>query len=229
MTSYSGPVRFDIGGQALGAGQFAITIAGTMSAYSIRLSGETLSGYTGATATVSAQVWRDDGQYLSESTSRSVSGIYFSAPLDGFTLPWGSLIGSGITSYNETYSYNADRSTIYATLTAQFSGYDSGYYLSGTVTGSATLNATTSAYSVAALQAQGSEGSGGTTAFTFTVKRHGNILGSGSVGWAVEGSGANPADATDFPGSVLPSGTVFFAAGETSKTLTILVAADAQI
>jgi hypothetical protein len=79
MTSYSGPVRFDIGGQVMGAGQFAITIAGTMSAYSVRLSGGTMSGYTGASATVSAQVWLDDGQYLSDSISRSVSGIYFSA------------------------------------------------------------------------------------------------------------------------------------------------------
>ncbi len=41
------------------------------------------------------------------------------------------------------------------------------------------------------------------------------------------GSGTNPADATDF-GGILPSGTVSFAPGETSKTLTITVSGDTQ-
>jgi hypothetical protein len=38
----------------------------------------------------------------------------------------------------------------------------------------------------------------------------------------VTGSGANPANAADF-GGTLPSGTVSFAAGETSKTITVNV------
>ena len=40
------------------------------------------------------------------------------------------------------------------------------------------------------------------------------------------GSGANPANAADFTGGVLPTGTVSFAAGETSKTITVNVAGD---
>lgn len=64
MTSYNGALRFDAGGQAIGAGQFAISIAGTMSVSSARLSGGTLSGYTGASGTITAEVWRDDGRFM---------------------------------------------------------------------------------------------------------------------------------------------------------------------
>jgi hypothetical protein len=47
-----------------------------------------------------------------------------------------------------------------------------------------------------------------------------------SAAWSVAGSGTAPATAADFAGGVLPSGTVTFAAGETSKTITVAVAAD---
>ena len=46
---------------------------------------------------------------------------------------------------------------------------------------------------------------------------------------AVSGSGTNTAAAGDFVGGVLPSGTVGFAAGETSKLLTIQVAGDTLV
>jgi Ca2+-binding RTX toxin-like protein len=45
----------------------------------------------------------------------------------------------------------------------------------------------------------------------------------------VTGSGANPAAAADFAGGVLPTGTVSFAAGETSKTITVNVAGDSTV
>ena len=38
-----------------------------------------------------------------------------------------------------------------------------------------------------------------------------------SASWSVAGSSANPAAASDFLSGVLPSGTVFFAAGEESR------------
>src|SRR6185295_11456583 len=47
--------------------------------------------------------------------------------------------------------------------------------------------------------------------------------------WAVAGTGANPANAADFTGGVLPTGTVSFAAGETSKTVTVNVAGDLAV
>ena len=72
------------------------------------------------------------------------------------------------------------------------------------------------------------EGDAGTTAFTFTVTRSGDVSGTTDVAYAVTGSGADAADATDF-GGALPSGTVSFAAGETSKVLTIDVSGDADM
>lgn len=81
---------------------------------------------------------------------------------------------------------------------------------------------------IAAAAADKSEGTGSSpTAFTFTVIRSGSTLGASSVSWSVAGSGADAANAADFAGSVLPSGTLSFAAGETSKTITVNVAADA--
>jgi hypothetical protein len=71
---------------------------------------------------------------------------------------------------------------------------------------------------IAAADAVKFEGNSGLTPFTFTVTRSGPTTGATSVNWAVTGSGANPANAADF-GGTLPSGTLSFAAGETSKTI----------
>ncbi|MGO8489896.1 Calx-beta domain-containing protein [Rhizobium ruizarguesonis] len=69
------------------------------------------------------------------------------------------------------------------------------------------------------------EGSAGTTDFTFTVTRSGDVSSTSAVDWALVGSGNHPADAADFGGS-LPGGTVNFAAGETSHTISVHVAGD---
>jgi hypothetical protein len=73
------------------------------------------------------------------------------------------------------------------------------------------------------------EGNGGTKAFTFTVTRSGVTTGTNAVNWAVTGSGPNPANADDFSGGVLPTGTVNFAAGETSKLVTVNVQGDTTV
>jgi Ca2+-binding RTX toxin-like protein len=70
------------------------------------------------------------------------------------------------------------------------------------------------------------EGNTGSTAFTFTVTRTGDTTVAGTVDYAVVGSGTQAASATDFSGNVLPSATVSFAAGETSKTITLNVVGD---
>ena len=72
------------------------------------------------------------------------------------------------------------------------------------------------------------EGNAGTTALTFTVTRTGDSTGAVSAAYAVTGTGANPANAADF-GGTLPSGVVSFAAGETVRTITILVTGDTTI
>ncbi|ERT06679.1 hemolysin-type calcium-binding repeat family protein [Lyngbya aestuarii BL J] len=75
--------------------------------------------------------------------------------------------------------------------------------------------------SIAATDANKTEGDAGTTPFTFTVTRSGDTTGTTSVDFAVSGD----ADAADF-GGTLPSGTVNFADGETSQVVTVDVSGD---
>ncbi|MGD1879800.1 MAG: Calx-beta domain-containing protein, partial [Kiloniellaceae bacterium] len=77
-------------------------------------------------------------------------------------------------------------------------------------------------YGIAADEAVKAEGDAGSTAFTFTVTRSGDTSAAGSVDYAVSGA----ADGTDFTGGTLPSGSLSFAAGEASKTVTVDVAGD---
>ncbi|MEG4806375.1 choice-of-anchor Q domain-containing protein, partial [Microcoleus sp. F8-D1] len=72
------------------------------------------------------------------------------------------------------------------------------------------------------------EGNSGTTNFTFTVTRTGNTSGISTANYAVNASGANPSNATDFSGT-FPSGTVSFNVGETTQTITIPVSGDNTI
>ena len=73
------------------------------------------------------------------------------------------------------------------------------------------------------------EGNSGTTAFTYTLTltRNGSTAAI-PFAWAVTGTGANPADAADF-GGTFPSGSGTFAAGETSKTITVLATGDTAV
>ena len=71
------------------------------------------------------------------------------------------------------------------------------------------------------------EGNAGTTAFIFTVTRTNGCLGA-TVFYDVTPTGANAADAADFGGS-LPTGSVSFNTGETSKDITVLVSGDTSV
>lgn len=71
------------------------------------------------------------------------------------------------------------------------------------------------------------EGNTGTTSITFPVIREPSELGTpATVDWAVTGTGANPCDADDFVGGVLPSGTLSFSADEVYKVITVDVVTD---
>uniref|UniRef100_UPI0036F37329 choice-of-anchor Q domain-containing protein n=1 Tax=Rhodopirellula bahusiensis TaxID=2014065 RepID=UPI0036F37329 len=84
------------------------------------------------------------------------------------------------------------------------------------------------ALSIAADDAQRVEGDSGTTAFTFTVTRSENTTGTVTVDYSVVGDGDNPADASDF-GGTLPTGTVTFADGDSTATITVNVSGDTQV
>jgi hypothetical protein len=71
-----------------------------------------------------------------------------------------------------------------------------------------------------------SEGNAGTTPFTFQITRNGDTTITSSVTWTVTGTGRDSANALDFAGDALPSGTVTFAPGDTTETLSVQVVAD---
>jgi hypothetical protein len=111
-------------------------------------------------------------------------------------------------------------------LNGGYSDYGSlgSYSVVGTV-----VESTAASLSIAATDADRLEGDSGSTEFTFAVTRSGNTSEAIDVSWAVTGSGTAPADAADFLGSVLPSGSVSFAAGETTKSIVISVAGDTDV
>ncbi|NBU96377.1 MAG: hypothetical protein EBS20_10925, partial [Actinobacteria bacterium] len=92
--------------------------------------------------------------------------------------------------------------------------------------------ATATAYAISSSAPVVLEGTAvdGTTSFSFTITRSGDTTKAGSVDWSVSDFATTPAGkalAADFDGGVLPSGTVSFAAGDTSETITVKVKQDA--
>ena len=71
------------------------------------------------------------------------------------------------------------------------------------------------------------EGNTGTTPMSFTVNLDKAAVGNEVLSWSVVSSGANAATASDFSG--LLTGTLAFAAGETSRVITLSVNGDTQI
>ena len=82
--------------------------------------------------------------------------------------------------------------------------------------------------SIAPINGSQAEGDAGATEFTFAVNRSGNVDGTTTVEYVVQGSGSSAADAADFGGS-LASGTLSFGPGEVSKTITLQVSGDVEI
>ena len=72
------------------------------------------------------------------------------------------------------------------------------------------------------------EGNSGSTPFTFTVTRTGDLSGTSSVSWTTFNNfGVVPStDAQDFVGGVMPQGGVFFEAGQSTATITVNIAGD---
>ncbi|CAN7457392.1 DUF4082 domain-containing protein [Phenylobacterium sp. LjRoot219] len=137
------------------------------------------------------------------------------------TEPFGVLTApsSGASGGNGVYAYGAG--AVFPNQTYLASNYwvDVVFDPGGTPPAGAQIGLTTPSVSHA-------EGNTGVTTFDYTVTRTGSTTGASSVSWAVTGSSANPANAADFQGGLLPSGTVNFAAGETSKVITLSVVGD---
>ncbi|MEG4274439.1 MULTISPECIES: S8 family serine peptidase [unclassified Microcoleus] len=90
----------------------------------------------------------------------------------------------------------------------------------------------TVSYAVAAAVAAVAEGNTGTVSVTFTVTRSGGIGAASSVNYAIAGTATNGSDYNNIggtSGATDVNGTVNFAAGETSKTITLDVLGDSAI
>ena len=87
-------------------------------------------------------------------------------------------------------------------------------------------------YAITAGVATVTEGNEGTTAATFTVTRSGCTDLASTVDYAIGGSATNVSDYKNIggtSGATAATGTINFAAGETSKTITLDVLGDAAI
>jgi hypothetical protein len=153
--------------------------------------------------------------------SDPVTDIFVSVAWTNFGGSWPGVGNLPATLYTANFTALAA-----GTATMNFSDSDTagGFELDATsaevtIGGAASL-------SIAALDAAQSEGDSGNTPFTFTVTRSGDTSGTTTVNFGV--SGAAPADAADFGGS-LPGGQLSFAAGEQSQTITIDVSGDSDV
>ena len=168
-------------------------------------------------------------QFRLDSNSNTSAGL--SDPFLSLLSSSGSKIGSkgvsdnnsgsgGISNGNALISYTAPTSGTYYLAASDASSGTGGYTVSATPVTSPTLSI------VAPFGGSKSEGNSATTPYDFTVERAGNTTGTSSAVWAVTGSSAN---AADFVGSVLPSGSVTFAAGQTTANVTVNVQGDRAI
>ena len=73
------------------------------------------------------------------------------------------------------------------------------------------------------------ESNAGLTPFSFTVQRSGNLSQASSLDWAIQGTGVNPTDRWDFGDDQFPEGTVVFAPGESTRTITVNVRGDTVV
>src|SRR3954452_11355655 len=176
--------------------------------------------------------------------SSSHNPVIITAGEEGNSNPTTNFLISGNTILNDlaSSSFLAVRNSTAATaqiINNQFFGVTAGQIASGPNTQSGNqflttepvldesppMTSSTPALSITADQTSKLEGNSGTTPFTFTVTRSGSTAGTSSVSYAVSGGTANAADF----GGTLPSGTVSFAAGETSKSITVNVSGDTTV
>ncbi|QVL52364.1 MAG: hypothetical protein KFB97_13165 [Cyanobium sp. M30B3] len=131
-----------------------------------------------------------------------------------------SSINSTSTSSSTTSTSTSTTSTSTSTST---SGGSSSMVTTSSVKRAEVTQLASAVVSIAAGIELRAGGKQGRNTFSFTLTRSGDSTGESSVAWAVRGRGDNPAAAQDFRGQQLPRGTVTFAAGETSRTVSVRV------
>jgi len=134
-------------------------------------------------------------------TSTDIGVFQASAPV-GTSL---QLVGAGSSASDFTWAYD---------VTSTAGGANNGQsFLSGTDAGQIRID-----------DAGVVEGTGGTSGLTFTVHRAGGFATEASVAWSIAFD--NGADGSDLAAGAATSGTVTFAPGEYTRTITVPVATD---
>jgi len=194
-----------------------------------------LEGNSGSTAFTFVVV-RDGDLSQAASVNYAVTGSGTNAATGAdFT---GGVLPSGIVQFaagqgTATVTINVAGETVGELdegFTVTLSGATGGAVIANaTASGTILTDETAPSLAIAATNAAQSEGDSGSTAFTFTVTRSGDTSLAGSVNYAVTGTGTNAANGADFTGGALPTGTVNFAAGASSATVTVNVAGDTTV
>jgi len=182
---------------------------------------------------ISIQVWRigigasDRDGSVNWAVTGSGNSPVSAADFEGGVLPSGTLRFAAGETYKELgFSIRSDG--VFEQdegFTVTLSNASDGQMI-GIATTDGIIQNDDASFAIAATSAANAEGNSGSTACTFTVTRSGLINQDSIIYYVVTGSSGNPASADDFVQRVLPSGSVSFAWGETSKSITVLVAGD---
>ncbi|MGB3069454.1 MAG: ExeM/NucH family extracellular endonuclease [Ottowia sp.] len=239
----SGNSERALGGTASGGAYFGSPASGAVAGYiAVAATNATSAAINTLTISFNGEQWRNGGN-----TSAQAMVMQYGLSSDGSfagvatwtdSLSWNSPVtGSSAASVDGNAAGRAPVSGALSNLNWQPSqtlwlrwiekndpGNDHGLAIDdfSMLSGSAASGPT---FAISALSADQKEGQGGTAPFTFTVSRDGDTAVAATVNYAVTGTGTSPADAADF-GGTLPSGSLAFAAGETSKTITVQVSGD---
>lgn len=160
------------------------------------------------------------------------AGISFNA--DGSLPASAFALSTDVVTSNTRIIYDASTGALYydadgtgATAAVQFATL--GTTTHPTLTAA---NFTTTSFAISQSPVAHNEGNSGSTPFVYTVTRSGDLTTAMFVGWDVVGSGTNAANAADFvngSSGSLPTGSVSFAAGASSATLTVNVQGDTTV
>ncbi len=126
-----------------------------------------------------------------------------------------------------TVSYNATTQTFTVSNAADGTDTVTGvenFIFNGIAKTAASMIPSTINASISATIVSVNEGNSGTTSFTFTVTLASAATSAQSATYTIAGNGVNAANAADFSSAL--TGTVSFAIGDLTKTITVLVAGD---
>ena len=204
---------------------FSVAIAATSAAKAEGNAGSTAFTFTvtrsGATGQGSSVGWSVTGSGASPASASDFTGGAFPSGYLGFGT-WETsrtitvmVAGDAVVERDEGFTVTLGSPSVGTAIR--------------TATASGTITNDDSSYSISTASAAKPEGHGGSTAFTFSITRSGATGQAGAIGWSTAGSGTSQASASDFVGGAFPFGTASFGPGQTSTTITLLVAGDRAI